>query len=294
MSATATPRVELVDPIHSAWNRRFRRSGLAVWKEGEDAAAGAVAPGPKAGAGGGAVVGVRVSAIVSPENVCVAAIIHAYVNDGMSVKMWQDGFVDERVTELETAGEPPAVREVDTVETLKALADPTRMAILSAMTRSPDLPVMSVKELAANLGEPQTKLYRHVRQLEEAGLIRVAATRMVSGILEQRYQACQRDLRLSSTMLRENMDEAEVALQIMLDEFRDGVLAATLRESEERPVLFLVGSRLTPAAAAELRRRLKEVNDWLDQQPEDPDGVLVNLMVGLYTGEPSRSTGSPA
>jgi DNA-binding transcriptional ArsR family regulator len=208
--------------------------------------------------------------------------------------MWQDGFVDERVTELETAGEPSAFREIDTVETLKALADPTRMAILSALTRSPDLPVMSVKELAAKLSEPQTKLYRHVRQLEEAGLIKVAATRMVSGILEQRYQACQRNVRLSSTMLRENIDEAEVALQMMLDEFRDGVLAATLRESEERPVLILVETTFAPATAAELRRRLKEVHEWLDQQPEDPDGVLVNMMVGLYADEPGRPTGSPA
>jgi len=189
-----------------------------------------------------------------------------------------------------------AIREVDTVETLKALADPTRMAILSALTRSPDLPVMSVRELAAYLGEPQTKLYRHVRQLDEAGLIRVAATRMVSGILEQRYQACQRELRLSSTMLRENIDEAEVALQTLLDEFRNGVLAATLRESEEeeRPVLFLWANTLAPETAAELRRRLKEVNEWLDQQPEDPDGVPVNLMVGLYRDEPRRTTGSPA
>jgi len=216
------------------------------------------------------------------------------VNDDIDVKVWQDGFVEERVAERETAGEPSAVREVDTVETLKALADPTRMAILSALTRSPDLPVMSVKELAAKLGEPQTKLYRHVRQLEEAGLIRVAATRMVSGILEQRYQACQREVRLSSTMLRKNIDEAEVALQMMLDEFRDGVLAAMLRESEERPVLILSVNTLAPETAAELRRRLKEVNEWLDQQPEDPDGVPVNLMVGLYADEPSRSTGSPA
>jgi DNA-binding MarR family transcriptional regulator len=41
---------------------------------------------------------------------------------------------------------------------------------------------MSVKELAEELGEPQTKLYRHVKQLEAAGLIRIAASRMVSGI----------------------------------------------------------------------------------------------------------------
>src|SRR5580693_6695424 len=72
---------------------------------------------------------------------------------------------------------PAAVRTVDSVAALKAMADPTRLAILAALMRTRDLPVMSVKELAAELGEPQTKLYRHVRQLEAAGLIRVASTR---------------------------------------------------------------------------------------------------------------------
>lgn len=45
-----------------------------------------------------------------------------------------------------------------------------------------------MKKLAKHLGEPQAKLYQHVKQLEAAGLIEVAATRMVSGILEQRYR----------------------------------------------------------------------------------------------------------
>lgn len=215
------------------------------------------------------------------------------MNDGIGVKVWQDGFVDERVTERETAGEPSAVGELDTVDKLKALADPTRQAILAALIRGQDLPVMSVKELAAKLGEPQTKLYRHVRQLEEVGLIRVAATRMVSGILEQRYQACQRELRLSPQMLRENVDEAEVAIRTLLDQFLEGILAATLRESGERPVLFLSTNKLAAETAAELRGRLKEVNDWLDELPEDPDGIPVNLVVGLYTEEPGP-TGSPA
>jgi DNA-binding transcriptional ArsR family regulator len=174
---------------------------------------------------------------------------------------------------------------VGDVETLKALADPTRMAILSALARSPDLPVMSVKELAAELGEPQTKLYRHVRQLEEAGLIRVAATRMVSGILEQRYQACLRDLRFSPGMLRDHLDEAEVALQTLLDRFRDGVLEATSRESERRPILIACEATIAPGAADELKRRLQELNQWVDQLPDDPDGVAANLLIGLYTDD---------
>jgi DNA-binding transcriptional ArsR family regulator len=171
---------------------------------------------------------------------------------------------------------------VEDVETLKALADPTRMAILSVLTRSRDLPVMSVKELAAELGQPQTKLYRHVRQLEEVGLIRVAATRMVSGILEQRYQACLRDLRFSPGMLREHMDETEVALQMVLDQFRDGVLEATSRQSERRPTLIMWEGTVAPAAADELKRRLQELNDWVEQLPEDTAGVPASLLIGLY------------
>jgi DNA-binding transcriptional ArsR family regulator len=126
--------------------------------------------------------------------------------------MWQDGSVTETQPQ---EGEPLAVRTISNVDGLRALADPTRMALLSALMdqRKGELPIMSVKELAARLGEPQTKLYRHVKQLEAAGLIRVAATRMVSGILEQRYQACQRDFAFVNGFLREHADESEAVLQ---------------------------------------------------------------------------------
>ena len=194
-------------------------------------------------------------------------------------------FVDERVDEQQPPAQPPAARMVEDVETLKALADPTRMAILSVLTRSRDLPVMSVKELAAELGQPQTKLYRHVRQLEEVGLIRVAATRMVSGILEQRYQACLRDLRFSPGMLRDHLDDAEVALQLVLDHFRDGMLEATSRPSDHRPTLVMWEGTVAPAAADELKRRLEELNDWVEQLPEDPAGVAASLLIGLYTDD---------
>ena len=83
-----------------------------------------------------------------------------------------------------------------------------------------NLPIMSVKELAAELGQPQTKLYRHVRQLEAVGLIKVASTRMVSGILEQRYQACQQDLTFGRGFLVEHVDESAAALQTALDLYR--------------------------------------------------------------------------
>jgi DNA-binding transcriptional ArsR family regulator len=47
----------------------------------------------------------------------------------------------------------------------------------------------TVKELAAKLGVPQTRLYYHVKLLEKHGLIYVAGRRMVSGIEERSYRS---------------------------------------------------------------------------------------------------------
>lgn len=196
---------------------------------------------------------------------------------------------------------PQAVRTVDDVDMLKAMADPTRMAILAALMKTRhDLPVMSVKELAAELGEPQTKLYRHVRQLEAAGLIRVASTRMVSGILEQRYQASQQDLRLGRGFLREHAEDSLGVMQAVLDRFRDGFAAAfeaersqddvPAEEAYRIPVLFLSDLKIPPAKAVELKSRLKElIEDLNDEQAGDPDGVPVSLLIGCYVPVESDS-----
>ncbi len=162
--------------------------------------------------------------------------------------------------------ELPGVREIDTVEELRALADPVRLAILSALdTQVPggELPVRSVKELAQQLGEPQTKLYRHVKQLEAAGLIEVAATRMVSGILEQRYRARQRDLRLSAALFRRHADETEAAIRSAFDAFLTGLFDRAREddwpsEGPDKPVMLVSDKGVSAEAAERIHARLVE------------------------------------
>jgi poly-gamma-glutamate capsule biosynthesis protein CapA/YwtB (metallophosphatase superfamily)/DNA-binding transcriptional ArsR family regulator len=211
-------------------------------------------------------------------------IIYLCVNDREIVKVWQDGLMDESVDELAPTAAPQAVRLVEDVDTLRAMADPTRMAILTALTRPGD-PVMSVKEIAAELGEPQTKLYRHVRQLLAAGLIRVAATRMVSGILEHQYQTSQHLLKLGPGIMRDHMAETDAAVQMVIDRFYVS-LSAAYGESRSKPLFCVSDIRLSPAKADELESKLQDVLDWLSQTPEDPDGEPVGLLLGFYIEEP--------
>ena len=184
--------------------------------------------------------------------------------------------------------EQPGVREIDSVEELRALADPVRLAILSALdTRVPDgaLPVMSVKELAQRLGEPQTKLYRHVKQLEAAGLIEVAATRMVSGILEQRYRARQRDLRLSAALFQRHADESEAAVRSAFDAFLTGLFDRARKEDRppdgpDKPVMLVFDGRVSPEAAERIRAGLEEVTREIARA--EAGDIPVRVAIGFY------------
>src|ERR1043165_9400136 len=82
---------------------------------------------------------------------------------------------------------PEAERLISDAETLKALSDPLRLRILETMVTRAAEP-WSVKELATAMGVPQTRLYHHIDLLVERDLIRAAAQRVVSGIIETRYR----------------------------------------------------------------------------------------------------------
>jgi DNA-binding transcriptional ArsR family regulator len=184
--------------------------------------------------------------------------------------------------------EQPGVREIDSVEGLRALADPIRLAILTALdTRVPDgaLPVMSVKELAQRLGEPQTKLYRHVKQLEAAGLIEVAATRMVSGILEQRYRARQRDLRLSAALIRQHADESEAAIRSAFDAFLSGVFDRARKEDwpsdgPDKPVMLIFDDRVSLETAERIRARVADLTREIAEA--EAGNIPVSVAIGFY------------
>ena len=223
----------------------------------------------------------------------------------------------ERVSEPDlpratSEGDPDQVRAISDVETLRAIADPLRLSILSTlmMRRGADLPVMSVKELAAELNEPQTKLYRHVKQLEAVGLIKVAASRVVSGIVEQRYRACQRELNLGATLTktREANDAVEAAVSAALELYRTEFFAAhraeltdgasptepNPNEAHDKPILNVTKVKLSAVHAESIRQRLKAIIDEAvaaDAErtaADDEDAVTVNLLLGFFTPD-SRS-----
>jgi DNA-binding transcriptional ArsR family regulator len=196
---------------------------------------------------------------------------------------------------------------VSNVDVLKALADPLRLNLLYALSRETGagLPVMSVKELAAELGEPQTKLYRHIKHLESAGLIHAVASRVVSGILEQRYQARRGDLTVGDDLTEQEMGspEAEAMAAAAMEFFRRQFFAARraghddLTAAEPAPyrrTLLAFADGWVPASrAAAIREQLRQMLDDLpattagqSADGADEDMVQVNVLIGYFTSPP--------
>lgn len=79
----------------------------------------------------------------------------------------------------------------------KLLADPFRLRLIQLFAAGPG----TVKGAADALGEPVSRLYRHVHALHKAGLLKVVSRRRVRGVTERRYQAVARRFEFDHDLL---------------------------------------------------------------------------------------------
>jgi len=70
------------------------------------------------------------------------------------------------------------------VAELRALAHPLRLRLLEAFAGE----ARTTMQVAAELGEPPTRLYHHVNALERAGILTLARTRQVRGTTEKYFE----------------------------------------------------------------------------------------------------------
>lgn len=205
---------------------------------------------------------------------------------------------------LDPAFQPEDVRLIGDVESLRAISDPTRLRILETMVQRQD-PAWSVKELAAEMGVPQTRLYHHVEQLLERDLIRPVERRIVSGIIETRYRVVARSFQLDRGLLAGDSEAQRQVLHDTLvtvfdtarneieEAIRTGVIDTAAEAPEERRVVLSRGlARLTPARAAELRRRIKSIEDEFGEDV-DPDGAAYGVVFAVYPMPRPAEAGAP-
>jgi DNA-binding transcriptional ArsR family regulator len=104
------------------------------------------------------------------------------------------------------------VHVIDDVETLKAIADPTRAALIELLAEP-----RTVTQLAQALGVPRTRLYHHVELLQSKELVEQVDERRVGALTERVYALTAKVIRPSARLLRSaDADERLAALMTLL------------------------------------------------------------------------------
>jgi DNA-binding transcriptional ArsR family regulator len=174
----------------------------------------------------------------------------------------------------------------------KALADPLRIRLWEWLAEEP----RSARELAVCAGLPADRLYYHLGQLEQAGLIEVAEYRpLARGKVERVYAPAQTEPPGDGA----GPEETAAFLGSVLEATAIDITAAfrAKQEGSRREVDLHRGAlRLTDEALAELRGHIEQ----LAARFADPgaDGTLTRVVLALVDvqdrPEPDSLEGSPA
>lgn len=138
----------------------------------------------------------------------------------------------------------------------RALADPVRIRLLHALVQSP----RSAKELSAEVGLPPDRLYYHLRQLEQAGIVEVAEYRpLPTGKVERVYRHVEAEPPGDTS----SPEEKATFLAAVLDVTKADITAAfmaTQSTGKRREVAVAQGPvYLTDEELAECQRMIKEL-----------------------------------
>lgn len=164
--------------------------------------------------------------------------------------------------------------EIEDIHVFEVLNSRFRHRILRKLTEP-----KSVKTLAESLDVPVTRLYYHVNQLADAGLIRVVEERKVGAMIERIYQTAARSFRPGKKLLESGGDPAEmarIAAAVVLDPARFDAEAMLTRHFEEQtpepdlPANLGRGQSMMNRSRAEAFA--KRLEDLLDEFQEDNEG----------------------
>lgn len=174
--------------------------------------------------------------------------------------------------------------KIKDLEQVRLLSGPLKLQLLQAFAEC----AKTTKQVAAELGESVTKLYRHVDALHDAGLLEIAAEKQKRGTVERTFRAvAQRFEADHSLFAEEDGGEAAMAARDMLRASEDEILNAMARATpgkETEAIMMRLRCKASPQRIVELRRSLTQ---WIESTQgendcSDGDAQQFGALIAFY------------
>jgi DNA-binding transcriptional ArsR family regulator len=181
---------------------------------------------------------------------------------------------------------PPEVLEFDDLATMDALSNPIRLKLLDVLSEP-----ATVKEAAESLDVPVTRLYHHVNQMLEHGLLVVVEERPKGAMTERVFGVGGRAIRPSAVFrerygpegqaevirLAFRMAEAEMTTHAVTADPDEGPLAD--QPDGRRGSIALSSLRLDPSDLASL---IEDMQALLDRYGDRKGSMSVGFFHAIY------------
>lgn len=175
-----------------------------------------------------------------------------------------------------TMPELPPTMTVTTLQQFKALSDPMRSKILGIVQNQP----ATAKQIATRLSASPGAIGHHLRVLEEAGLAKVVARRLVRGIVAKYYTRTARIFIFDLPPEAKNSESAELSV---INRVRDEIIDTLKTGAQENcAVIGFPHIRLSPERAAKYRTRFEALIEELVAEPNDPNGQLYGFGIAVF------------
>jgi DNA-binding transcriptional ArsR family regulator len=166
---------------------------------------------------------------------------------------------------------------VNTHQQFRAFGEPIRERILRIIQNSP----ATAKQIADNLKVPPGTVGHHLQVLEEAGLAKIVARRLVRGIVAKYYTRTARIFTFAfPSEVRGEQSSSVNILFLAHEELKESI--ETMGEEASSMCSAFPHVRLSPERAKVYQERLSALLDDLLAETPDPNGQVYGLVFSLF------------
>lgn len=169
------------------------------------------------------------------------------------------------------------------LEQVRLLSDPLKLRLIQSFAEGEK----TTGQVAAELKQRVTRLYRHVDALHEAGLLEIVRETPKRGTVERSFRAVARRFEVDQSLFSQGgKAETAHAVRDVLRAGEDEILEAIMRDDETgmEPMVLRLRGRNTPANIEKLRRSLE---DWIESAQREggevEDTVGFGAMIAFYS-----------
>jgi len=182
------------------------------------------------------------------------------------------------------------VYKINDIDQLRLLGDPLKLRLVQAFAEG----AKTTKDVATELGESVTKLYRHVDALHDAGLLEVVRETPKRGTVERTFQAIAQRFEVEHSLLSGQSSEGgnEAVRELLRAGEMEILRALEATADDEDP--NLVVTRFRVKGSHEQITRLREsLEEWLetvqqDQEELSDDCEEAGAMIAFYPIVPNE------